>query len=125
MPDKKLKKIPAGALKNFVSAGKSTSRVIGKVERHVLSQPIDNSRSFDGLHPSAMVSKYWCHRASYFHLQGNHPAAEDRNFKRELIFAQGHAIHDTWQNWFRDMGKLYGVWECKSCALREWATSPQ
>jgi len=125
MPDKKLKKIPAGALKNFVSAGKSTSRVIGKVERHVLSQPIDNSRSFDGLHPSAMVSKYWCHRASYFHLQGNHPAAEERNFKRELIFAQGHAIHDTWQNWFRDMGKLYGVWECKSCALREWATSPQ
>lgn len=124
MPDKKLKKIPAGALKNFVAAGKSTSRVIGKVERHVLSQPIDNSRSFDGLHPSAMVSKYWCHRASYFHLQGNHPAAEDRNFKRELIFAQGHAIHDTWQSWFRDMGKLYGTWLCKDCEHYWWDQSP-
>jgi len=125
MPEKKLKKIPAGALKNFVDAGKSTTRVINKVERFVLSQPIDNSRSFNGLHPSAMVSQYWCHRASYFHLKGNHPAPEARQFKRELIFAQGHGIHATWQNWFRDMGKLYGVWECKSCGDKIWATSPE
>jgi hypothetical protein len=125
MPDKKLKKIPAGALKSFVDAGKSTTRVISKVERFVLSQPIDNSRSFNGLHPSAMVSQYWCHRASYFHLKGNHPTPEPRQFKRELIFAQGHGIHDTWQNWFRDMGKLYGVWECKSCGDKIWATSPE
>jgi hypothetical protein len=125
MPEKKLKKIPAGALKNFVDAGKSTTRVISKVERFVLSQPIDNSRSFNGLHPSAMVSQYWCHRASYFHLKGNHPTPEARQFKRELIFAQGHGIHATWQNWFRDMGKLYGVWECKSCSIQVWATSPE
>jgi hypothetical protein len=125
MPEKKLKKIPAGALKSFVDAGKSTTRVISKVERFVLSQPIDNSRSFNGLHPSAMVSPYWCHRASYFHLKGNHPTPEARQFKRELIFAQGHGIHATWQNWFRDMGKLYGVYECKSCANRVWDTSPE
>ena len=72
-----------------------------------------------------MVSPYWCHRASYFHLQGNHPAPEPRQFKRELIFAQGHGIHHTWQNWFRDMGKLYGVWECRNCAIQFWATSPE
>ena len=125
MPEKKLKKIPAGALKNFVDAGKSTTRVISKVERFVLSQPIDNSRSFDGLHPSAMVSPYWCHRASYFHLKGNHPTPEARQFKRELVFAQGHGIHATWQNWFGDMGKLYGVWECKNCGVKLWATSPE
>jgi hypothetical protein len=125
MPKDSLKKLPAGALKNFVDAGKSTTRVISKVERHVLSQPVDNHRSFDGLHPSAMVSPYWCHRASYFHLKGNHPAPEPRQFKRELIFAQGHGIHNTWQNWFRDMGKLYGVWKCRNCALQFWATSPE
>jgi hypothetical protein len=111
-----LKKLAPGALKNFVDAGKSTTRVIGKVERHVLSKPIDNSRSFDGLHPSAMVSKYWCHRASYFHLKGNHPAPEPRKFSRELIFAQGHAIHDTWQTWFYEMGTLYGSWQCRECS---------
>jgi len=129
MPEKKLKKVPAGALKSFVDAGKSTTRVISKVERFVLSQPIDNSRSFDGLHPSAMVSPFWCHRASYFHLKGNHPTPEARQFKRELIFAQGHGIHATWQNWFSDMGKLYGVWECrhpdKEQRHKFWALSPK
>lgn len=124
MPDKKLKKIPAGALKSFVDAGKSTTRVLSKVERFVLSQPIDNSRAFNGLHPSAMVSQYWCHRASYFHLKGNIPAPEARNFKRELIFAQGHGIHNTWQNWFAEMGNLYGVWKCLNCDARFWDTSP-
>lgn len=118
-------KLPKGALKNFVNAGKSTSRVIGKVERYVLSQPVDNSRSFDGLHPSSLVSPYWCHRASYFHLKGNHPAPRDRNFKTELIFAQGHAIHDTWQTWFTGMGKLYGTWKCKSCENYWWDQSPE
>lgn len=117
-------KIPKGALKNFLDAGKSTTRVVGKVERFVLAKPHDNSRSYLGLHPSSMVSKWWCHRASYFHLLGHRPAPEDRSFKRELVFAQGNAIHETWQNWFRDMGKLYGKWECPKCGFREWSTSP-
>lgn len=120
-----LSKIPAGKLKDFVDAGKSTSRVLGKVERHVLSKPYDNSRSFDGLHPSAMVSKYWCHRASYFHLKGNHPAPEPRNFKRELIFNQGHAIHDNWQTWFWEMGTLYGAWKCNNCKFYWKDLSPE
>jgi hypothetical protein len=120
-----LTKLPKGALKNFVDAGKSTTRVLGKVERHVLAKPIDNSRSFNGLHPSAMVSPYWCHRASYFHLQGNHPEPEPRNFKRELIFAQGHAIHDNWQTWFTEMGTLYGTWKCVLCEHKWWDLSPK
>jgi len=85
MPTNKLKKIPAGALKNFVDAGKSRTRVISKVERFVLSQPVDNSRAFNGLHPSAMVSSYWCHRASYFHLKGNVPKAQDRNLCKNCM----------------------------------------
>jgi len=118
-------KIAPGKLKDFVSAGKSTSRVLGKVERHILSKPQDNSRSFDGLHPSAIVSQWWCHRASYFHLRGHHPAPQTKTLARELIFAQGHGIHDTWQNWFREMGKLYGVWECRVCGILTWALSPE
>lgn len=120
-----MSKIPNGALKKFLDAGKSTTRVIGKVERHVLSRPLDTSRPMDWLHPSAMVSKYWCHRTSYFNLLGLRAKPEDRSFKRELVFAQGHAIHDTWQSWFKEMGKLYGKWECAKCGFREWSTSPR
>jgi hypothetical protein len=119
-----LQKLQKGKLKDFVDAGKSNTRVIGKVERHVLSKPVDNSRSFDGLHPSAIVSKFWCHRASYFHLKGNHPVPSPRKFSSELIFAQGHAIHDTWQTWFWEMGTLYGAWQCKACKHYWMALSP-
>lgn len=128
MPKKKtetaLKKVPKGALKNFLDAGKTTTRVIGKVERFVLSKPLSTSRASDALHPSAMVSKYWCHRASYYHLQGYTPTPQERSFKRELIFAQGHGIHEVWQGWLGDMGKLYGVWQCTECRMADWFTSP-
>lgn len=127
MPNKqeKMKRVPKGALKNFLDAGKSTTRVISKVERFVLSKPINTSRATDALHPSAMVSKYWCHKASYYNLLGYVPEkAQERSFKRELIFAQGHGIHDTWQTWLGDMGKLYGRWECELCKMSDWLLSP-
>lgn len=120
-----LTKLPAGKLKDFVKAGGSLTRVIGRVERHVLAKPYDNSRSFDGLHPSNIISEFWCHRASYFHLRGHHPEPKPRKFTSELIFAQGHAIHDTWQTWLWEMGTLYGAWLCKSCKHYWWALSPK
>lgn len=122
-----LKKVPKGALKNFLAAGKPTSRVLGKVERFVLSKPFDTGgRAQDALHPSAMVGKFWCHRASYYELLGytTEKKAQERSFKRELIFAQGHGIHATWQKWFGDMGKLYGVWKCPDCGMSDWMLSP-
>lgn len=118
-------KLSPGKLKSFVDAGKSTSRMLGAVERFVLSEPVDNSRSFNGLHPSAIVSQWWCHRASYFHLRGHHPAPQQRTLARELIFKQGHAIHETWQTWLWQMGKLYGTWECKQCWHYWWDLSPK
>lgn len=127
MPNKaeKLKKVPKGALKNFLDAGKTTTRVIGKVERHVLSKPYNTDRATDALHPSSMVGKYWCHRTSYYNLLGFAPdKQQERSFSRELIFAQGHAIHDTWQTWFYEMGKLYGAWLCRTCNYYWWAQSP-
>lgn len=127
MPNAKdnLKRVPKGALKNFLDAGKTTTRVIGKVERFVLSKPVNTSRATDALHPSAMVGKFWCHRTSYYNLQGYVlPSAGERSFKRELIFAQGHGIHETWQNWLGDMGRLYGVWQCTECKMADWLLSP-
>lgn len=127
MPNKpeKMKKVPKGALKNFLDAGRTTTRVIGKVERHVLSKPYNTDRATDALHPSAMVGKYWCHRASYYNLLGYAPDKQkERSFARELIFAQGHGIHATWQTWFAEMGKLYGLWRCTLCQMSDWMLSP-
>jgi hypothetical protein len=108
------------ALDKFLKAGKANSRVLGKVERHVLSTPRDASRRSDLLHPSAMVSPTWCHRASYFHLLGHEPAPRPITLNQHMIFAEGHRIHEVWQDVFRDMGTLYGMWEIVETGATYW-----
>jgi hypothetical protein len=104
---------PTGALKAFLKTDKST-RVIGAVERHIISRPKDD-RSTTVIHPSEMASASWCHRAQYFWLQGETPAPEVMSLRRALIFAHGHAIHDIWQTWFTEMDQIKGKWFCSSC----------
>lgn len=114
-------------LKKFLDAGKSKTPVLTAVDRHLLTRPRDTSRRTDVLHPSEIVSKDWCHRASYFLLQGESPAPEPsgkQGLKRSLVFAEGHLIHEKWQTWFWDMGALYGTWRCVMCAHVWWETSP-
>jgi len=108
---------PTGTLKKLVDAGKNPSRVLTSVERFVLSRPADTSRATDVIHPSAMVKPDWCHRAEYYTLQGAEPAPSKykASMKQLLTFEEGHRIHARWQNWFYDMGKLYGKWRCPDC----------
>ena len=108
------------ALDKFLKAGKANSRVLGKVERHVLSTPRDVSRRSDLLHPSAMVSPTWCHRASYFHLLGHEPAPRPITLNQHMIFSEGHRIHEVWQDVFRDMGTLFGMWEIVETGATYW-----
>lgn len=104
---------PSGALKAFLATDKNT-RVLGHVERYLLSRP-PSKRSSLVIHPSEMASASWCHRAQYFWLQGEKPKHEPIGLRKALIFAQGHSIHKTWQNWFHEMGKLKGKWFCTVC----------
>lgn len=110
----------SAALDKFLKASKTNSRVLGKVERHILSTPRDESRRSDLLHPSAMVSPSWCHRASYFHLLGHEPAPRPITLNQHMIFAEGHRIHEVWQDVFRDMGTLYGMWEIMETGATYW-----
>ena len=48
---------PSAALKKFIDVAKKDTRVLGSVERHLLSRPKDKSRRTDMLHPSDMVGK--------------------------------------------------------------------
>lgn len=112
---------PTGSFKQFLDAGKSVTRVISSVERHVLAKPrgLDGRRT-DVLHPSEMVDPNWCHRASYFHLKGHPPVQRNYSFKLMSVFEEGHAIHHKWQTWFKEMGNLWGKWECLECGELFW-----
>ena len=109
----------SGTLKKFVDAGKADTRVLGATERFVLSRPVDSSRRNDCLHPSAMVKASWCHRAAYFELAENRKLEPKykNGLNSYLVFEEGHAIHDKWQNLFKSMGNLYGSWHCKTCLV--------
>ena len=107
---------PSKALKSLVDVGKKETRVLGSVERHIISRPKDQSRRTDVLHPSDMAGKDWCYRASYYHLIGRTPV-NNRNMTLSLaaVFEEGHDIHAKWQRWFQEMGVLYGKWYCPEC----------
>jgi hypothetical protein len=112
---------PSGALKAYLSAG-NNGRVVGAVDRYLLSRPAGD-RSTTVIHPSEMASSSWCHRAQYFWLKGETPKHEPIGLKKAITFSTGHAIHATWQNWFGEMGNLYGLWECNETGEKVWDVS--
>jgi len=101
-------------LKKFLDAKKKPTRLIGDIERHLLARPVGNRRT-DVLHPSEIIKKDWCKRASYFLLNGHTKIAEKPPLQLQLIFDEGHAIHAKWQRYFQEMGVLYGRFTCTSC----------
>jgi len=111
-------------LKRFLDAKKNDPRLIGDIERHLLLKPAEERRT-DVLHPSEMAKADWCVRASYFALTGVSVKKETPNLRLQSIFDEGHFIHAKWQNWFREMGNLYGKWLCHICAEAFYAVSPK
>lgn len=97
-------------LRSFLDAAKRETRLVGAVERHILSKPFE-SRSQDVLHPSDLIKPEWCALAAYHALQGNYVETRDKpTLRTQSIFDEGHAIHAKWQRYLREMGVLYGLW---------------
>jgi hypothetical protein len=116
-----LKYKPTGALKKLVDVGKKPTRVMGSVERHVISKPRDEARRTDVLHPSEMAGDDWCYRSSYFQLKGHKPINKrTMSLRLASVFEEGHQIHAKWQRWFQEMGTLYGKWYCQDCDEYFW-----
>jgi hypothetical protein len=106
----KPKTIASKDLKAFLATSKRETRLMGAVERHVLSRPFDD-RDMSYIHPSDIIKDDWCALAQYHALKGNYVETRDKPTARlASIFAEGHTIHAKWQNWFREMGVLYGMW---------------
>ena len=115
---------PGNTLKRFIEVAKKDTRVLGSVERYLLSKPRDESRRTDVLHPSEMASGSWCHRASYFQLCGAQPVEKRKTTLTLLsVFEEGHSIHAKWQKWFYQMGVMYGKWYCQDCEEMFWGGS--
>jgi len=106
----KPKTIASKDLKAFLATSKRETRLMGAVERHVLSRPFDD-RDMSYIHPSDIIKDDWCALAQYHALKGNYVETRDKPTARlASIFAEGHTIHAKWQNWFNEMGVLYGTW---------------
>jgi hypothetical protein len=111
-------------LKKYLDAKKNEPRLVGDIERHLLTKPAEKRRT-DVLHPSEMAKSTWCLRASYFALSGVEVKKERPNLRLQSIFDEGHFIHAKWQNWFKEMGTLHGLWACTVCGETRWGTSPK
>ena len=103
-------------LHKFLDAKKTPTRLIGDIERHLLARPAGD-RDYTVLHPSEIIKKDWCKRASYFLLSGHKRIAEKPNLRLQSIFDEGHAIHDKWQTWFQ------GKWAYSMVALLAWVVN--
>lgn len=102
--------IPSKDLKAFLNSSKRETRLVGALERYVLAQPFDD-RDQSYIHPSDIIKPEWCALAQYHALKGNYVETRDKTTLRlASIFAEGHTIHAKWQNWFKGMGVLYGMW---------------
>lgn len=111
------------ALKAYLDASKRETRLLGPVEKHLLTRPPDTTRRTDVFHPSEMVREDWCHRASWLAVvAGRKPRPERHNLRTNNIFDEGHYIHAKWQSRIADMGNLYGKWETEDGEIK-WGTS--
>lgn len=111
-------------LQRYLSAKNKPSRLLGDIERHLLSQPVGD-RSTTVLHPSEMTKFDWCLRESWFLLRGFNKKQTKPTFKLQSIFDTGHAAHAKWQKYFQDLGVLHGKFKCLACDKVTFGTSPE
>lgn len=99
--------------------------LVDSVRRHLLLRRQDDQRDRTGIHVSEISKDKWCPRQTYYRLLLGDPEPDKLNSQSELIFAEGHNIHNKWQTWLWEMGVLRGVFKCLMCGWKDWAIAPQ
>lgn len=107
-----------GKLADYSSLRAATGIVIPEVKKVMLdrkkaeySSPVRR-----GMYPSEMSLSDWCPRATYYRMSGLPEPPSKYSFALENVFAQGNSVHDKWQTWLSETGKLWGDWKCSRCA---------
>ncbi len=108
---------PTGKLAQLAKIQRGGNRVVlPLVEAHLLSKWGDKGdRDPCTVHVSEMAKKDWCERATWFRIQSGKWPEEKFSFTMQSIFDEGHQIHDKWQTWLAETGKLWGDWKCIVC----------
>jgi len=106
---------------------KQDTRLLGDIQRHLLTPGGENGLRNDALHPSEICHSDWCPRASYYRLAGVEPIGEPAgtHWQMRMIYDEGTEIHHKWQKRIWDIGKLWGNYYCQSCHFAWGATAPQ
>ena len=105
-------------LEEFKKSLTSKGTLIPLVQEHLLRSKLEANKKRDTLHlhPSEVSKRNWCPRSSWFTIKGYEGIPEKLGFQRLNVFAEGHAIHEKWQNWLYEIGVLYGKWSCQACS---------
>lgn len=105
---------------------KHRNRLLPKVKA-LLQEDYDRKsahRDTDHLHPSELSKKDWCPRATYYKIRNYPESKQSYNIARLNVFEEGNNIHKKWQRWLKDIGILWGLWECSQCGTIWQAKSP-
>ena len=123
-PPKQL--ITSPQLRSLLDISKRETRLLGDVQRYLLTRGEDSERSVNVLHPSEIAHSDWCPRASYYRLAGVTPNKEAAlpHWQMQMIWDEGKEIHKKWQHRFWDIGRLRGVFYCYNCRHSWWDLAP-
>lgn len=112
-------------LKALLDSFKTETKLLGLIQRHLLTLDPWEGRAMGVIHPSELVYDDWCPRAVFYRLRGDRLEDNDpTGLHREIIFAEGHEYHRKWQSWCWDLGILSGVYRCNACGESWDDTSP-
>ena len=109
-----------GKLADYSSLRTATGIVIPEVRRVLLDRvrkddEVTKHRAAK-IYPSEMAKNDWCPRATYYRMTTGDVKATKSSFTLENVFNEGNMIHNKWQNWMSQTGKLWGDWRCTRCA---------
>jgi CRISPR/Cas system-associated exonuclease Cas4 (RecB family) len=106
-----------GKFADYSSLKANMGIVIPEVKKVMLDRKKAELSSYvrRGMYPSEMSLSDWCPRATYYRMSGLPEPASKYSFAMENVFAQGNSVHDKWQTWLSETGKLWGDWKCSRC----------
>lgn len=107
-----------GKFADYASLKSNVNIVIPEVKKVMLDRKKAESSNYirRGMYPSEMSLTDWCPRATYYRMSGLQEPPSKYSFALENVFAQGNSVHDKWQTWLSETGKLWGDWKCSRCA---------